>query len=277
MSEHIDPVKLDRLAEVAVRTGVNLQPGQDLVITAPMAALELVRRITVHAYKAGAGIVMPFFSDDEITLARYENAPDESFDHAPEWFYEGLAAAYKGGAARMAITGDDPMLLAEQDPSKVARLSKATSIAAKPAMNPIVGFEVNWNIVAYPGAAWASRVFPDLPVDEAQSKLMDAIYAASRLDGDDPLDKTGHISPNRSFQMSMMTTNAPWRAPFLRLARLFHLSGKVTDHGTQNPPRDPRNLPAINDHLARDIGLSPADLERQRLVLPSQSTHHPGL
>ena len=77
--------------------------------------------------------------------------------------------------------------------------------------------------------------------------------------------------------MSMMTTNAPWRAPFLRLARLFHLSGKVTDHGTQNPPRDPRNLPAINDHLARDIGLSPADLERQRLVLPSQSTHHPGL
>jgi aminopeptidase len=187
MSDHIDPVKLDRLAEVAVRTGVNLQKGQDLVITAPMSALPLVQRIAVHAYKAGAGVVMPFFSDDAITLARYENADDASFDHAPGWFYEGLAAAFKGGAARMAITGDDPMLLSEQDHAKVARLSKATSIAAKPAMNPIVGFEVNWNIVAYPGAGWAARVFPDLPVEEAQGKLMDAIYAASRLDGDDPV------------------------------------------------------------------------------------------
>ena len=187
MSSHIDPVKLDRLAEVAVRTGVNLQPGQDLVITAPMSAVDLVRRIAVHAYKAGAGIVTPFFTDEAITLARYEHAPDESFDRAPGWFYEGLAAAYKSGAARMAITGDDPMLLAEQDPAKVARLSKATSIAAKPAMNPIVGFEVNWNIVAYPGAGWAARVFPDLPVEEAQGKLMDAIYEASRLGGDDPV------------------------------------------------------------------------------------------
>lgn len=87
----------------------------------------------------------------------------------------------------MAITGDDPMLLADQDPAKVARLSKATSIAAKPAMAPIVGFEVNWNIVAFPGAGWAARVFPDLPVAEAQGKLMDAIYKASRLDGDDPV------------------------------------------------------------------------------------------
>ncbi|SEW30368.1 aminopeptidase [Cognatiyoonia koreensis] len=183
----IDPVKLDRLAEVAVRTGVNLQPGQDLVITAPMAALDLVRAITVHAYKAGAGIVTPFFTDDQITLARYEHAPDDSFDRAPNWFFDGLAQAFKGGAARMAISGDDPMLLAEQDPAKIARLSKATSIAAKPAMNPIVGFEVNWNIVAYPSAGWAARVFPDMPVDAAQGKLMDAIYKASRLEGDDPV------------------------------------------------------------------------------------------
>ncbi|SEM73623.1 aminopeptidase T. Metallo peptidase. MEROPS family M29 [Loktanella fryxellensis] len=187
MSDHLDPVKLDRLAEVAVRTGVNLQPGQDLIITANMSALPLVQRIAVHAYKAGAGLVIPFFTDDAITLARYENAADDSFDRAPAWFYEGLGKAYKAGAARMAITGDDPMLLAEQDPARVARASKAVSIAAKPAMQPIVGFEVNWNIVAFPGAAWAARVFPDLPVDQAQGKLLDAIYDASRLGGDDPV------------------------------------------------------------------------------------------
>ncbi len=187
MSDHIDPEKLNRLAEVAVRTGVNLQPGQDLIITAPMAALPLVRLITEHAYKAGAGQVLPFFSDDAITLARFEYGADESFDKAPGWFFEGMGKAFKEGAARMAVSAEDPMLLADVDPAKVARVSKATSIARKPAMDPIVGFEVNWNIVAYPGEGWAAQVFPDLPVEEAQGKLMDAIYAASRLEGDDPV------------------------------------------------------------------------------------------
>lgn len=183
----IDADKLDRLAEVAVRTGVNLAEGQELVITAPIEALPLVRRIAVHAYKAGASLVTPMFNDGEITKARYARGNDASFDAAPAWLFEGMGNAFKSGAARMAITGDDPMLLAEADSEKVARVGKATSLAAKPAMNPIVGFEVNWNIVAYPGAGWAAQVFPDLPVEEAQGKLMDAIYDASRIGGDDPV------------------------------------------------------------------------------------------
>ena len=183
----IDTEKLDRLAEVAVRIGVNVQPGQDLVITAPTEAIDLVRRISVYAYKAGARVVVPFFSDDAITLARFQNARDDSFDYAPGWLYEAMGNAFKEGAARLAIRGDDPLLLADQDPAKVARLGKASSIAAKPAMDPIVGFEINWNIVAFPGASWAATVFPDLPVPEAQAKLMDAIYSASRLEGDDPV------------------------------------------------------------------------------------------
>lgn len=84
----IDSAKLDKLAEVAIRIGLNLQPGQDLFLTAPVAALPLVRRIAEHAYKAGAGIVTPLLSDEEITLARYRNAPDASFDKAPGWLYQ---------------------------------------------------------------------------------------------------------------------------------------------------------------------------------------------
>ena len=61
MSNTLDHKKLDRLAEVAVRTGVNLAKGQELVITAPIEALPLVRLIAEHAYKAGAALVTPNF------------------------------------------------------------------------------------------------------------------------------------------------------------------------------------------------------------------------
>lgn len=187
VSATIDPVKLDRLAQVAVKVGLNLQEGQDLFLTAPIAALPLVRRIAEHAYKAGAGLVIPLFSDDEITLARYRNAPDASFDRAAGWLYEGVAKAFSQNTARLAIVGDNPMLLSGEDPAKVSRASKANSLAYKPALEKIAGFDINWNIVAFPSVAWARQMFPEVADDIAVAKLADAIFAASRVDNDDPI------------------------------------------------------------------------------------------
>ena len=183
----IDQVKLDRLAQVAVNVGLGLQPGQDLLLTAPVAALPLVRAIARHAYGAGAGLVTPIFSDEEIGLSRYRFASDQSFDRAPGWLYEGMAKAFSGNTARLAIVGDDPMLLAKEDPARVARANKANSMAYQPALQKIAGFDINWNIVAWPGTAWAKLVFPGEDEAGAVGKLADAIFAASRVDGDDPV------------------------------------------------------------------------------------------
>jgi aminopeptidase len=183
----IDPVRLDKLAEVAVKVGLQLQKGQDLVLTAPIAALPLVRLITRHAYMAGAGLVTTFYADEETTLARYAYAPDESFDKASGWLYDGMAEAFEGGAARLAIAGDNPMLLAGQDPAKVARANKANSIAYKPALEHISNFDINWNICSYPNPSWAKLVFPDLPIAEAVGRLAEAIFAASRVNEADPV------------------------------------------------------------------------------------------
>ena len=185
ISASIDPVKLDRLAEVAIRIGLNLQPGQDLLLTAPSVALPLVRRIAEHAYKAGAGLVTPILSDEEITLARYRFAPDDSFDRAAGWLYEGMSKAFAANTARLAIVGDNPMLLAGEDPAKVSRASKANSMAYQPALEKIVGFDINWNIISYPSPAWAKQMFPGDEEDVAVAKLADAIFAASRVDNDD--------------------------------------------------------------------------------------------
>lgn len=183
----IDPLKLDCLAEVAVKVGLGLQEGQDLVLTAPVTALPLVRRIAFHAYQAGAGLVTPILSDDQTTLMRYREGHNASFDKAAGWLYEGMAKAYESNAARLAIAGDNPMLLAHEDPQKVARAGRAASMAYKPALAKISNFDINWNIVSYPNSDWAALVFPDLSIVEATEKLAEAIFSASRVNGDDPI------------------------------------------------------------------------------------------
>ena len=183
----IDPVKLDKLGEVAIKVGLQLAEGQDLIITAPMTAAPLVRRITEHAYKAGAGLVTTIYSDEEATLMRFRHARDASFDRAAGWLYAGMAEAYKNNAARLAISGDNPMMLANEDPEKVSRANRANSAAYRPALELITGFDINWNIVSYPTPNWAKLVFPNDPEEVAIAKLADAIFKASRVDRDDPI------------------------------------------------------------------------------------------
>ncbi len=195
--------KLDRLAEVAVRAGLGIAPGQELLMTATIDALPLARRITEHAYKAGASLVTTLFSDEESALLRFRHAPDASFDTAPTWLYEAMAQAFRKGAARLAIAGNNPSLLSHEDPEKVSRANRATSKAYRPAMDLITRHEINWTIVSCATPAWAAAVFPNLPPEEAMSRLWDAIFAASRADQPDPLaawkvhDANLHASADR--------------------------------------------------------------------------------
>ena len=182
----IDP-ELDKLGEVAIKVGLQLAEGQDLLITAPMTAAPLVRRITEHAYKAGAGLVTTIYSDEQATLMRYKHGNEASFDKAAGWLYAGMAEAFKNNTARLAISGDNPMMLAGQDPAKVSRANRANSAAYRPALELITGFDINWNIVSYPTLAWAKLVFPNDAEDVAVGKLADAIFAASRVDQPDPI------------------------------------------------------------------------------------------
>jgi aminopeptidase len=178
---------LDRLAEVAVRVGLGIAPGQELVMTATLDAVPLARLITAHAYKAGASLVTPLFTDEELALLRFHYAPDASFDAAPSWLFEGMAQAYRNGAARLAIIGNDPSLLSQQDPERVSRMNRATSKAYRPALELIARHEINWTIVACATPAWAAAVFPNLSPDEGLDGLWEAIFAASRADQPDPM------------------------------------------------------------------------------------------
>jgi aminopeptidase len=179
--------KLDLLAEVAVRVGLGLRAGQELVMTASLDALPLARRITGQAYRAGASLVTTLYADDTATLMRYHFAPDESFDHAAGWLYDGMGAAFKSGAARLAIAGGNPSLLSNEDGEKVGRANRAVSMAYRPALELITRHAINWTIVASATPAWAAAMFPDDAPDVALAKVWEAIFQTTRINNDDPV------------------------------------------------------------------------------------------
>jgi len=179
--------RLDKLAQVAVHVGLGLKEGQELVITAPVEAVSLARKITEHAYRAGSSLVTVLYEDDAATLLRYQHAPDASFDQAQKWLFDGMAEAFQGGAARLHIAGNDPSLLKDQNPERVARANRARSMAYKRALELITSYHINWTIVAYAQPAWACKVFPGEPESKAVENLWEAIFRASRIDTPDPV------------------------------------------------------------------------------------------
>ncbi len=179
--------KLERLAQVAVHSGLGLERGQELVMTASIEALPLARLITEQAYKAGASLVTTLYTDEHSTLLRYRNGDDAGFDTAAGWLFEGMAQAFRNGAARLAIAGGNPSLLSKEDPEKVGRANRAVSKAYRPAIELITRHDINWTIVACATPSWAAAVFPELPPQQATTKLWDAIFAATRVDVDDPI------------------------------------------------------------------------------------------
>ena len=188
MQERTQEEKLDLLAQVAVNVGLGLKAGQELVMTASTDAMPLARRVTEQAYRAGASLVTTLFSDDEATLMRYRLAPAGSFDHAAKWLYEGMAAAFKSGAARLAIAGGNPALLSNEDPDRVGRANRAVSQAYRPALELITRHEINWTIVASATPAWAAAMFPGEAPDAALGHLWELIFATTRINNADPVD-----------------------------------------------------------------------------------------
>jgi aminopeptidase len=179
--------RLDHLARVAIEVGLGLGKGQELVMTAPLDAVPLARRITEQAYRAGASLVTTLYADDETALMRYRFAPDDAFDTAAGWLYDGMGAAYRNGAARLAITGASPLLLSNEDPDKVGRANRAVSKAYRPALELITRHEINWTIVASATPAWAAAMFPAEEPEVALASLWEAIFRTTRVDRDDPV------------------------------------------------------------------------------------------
>lgn len=179
---------LSRYAYVIVKVGLNVQPGQQVIIQAPVSTLPLVKLVTDEAYKAGASLVVPLLSDEDITISRFKNITNESYlDTASDWLENGIAQAFGDGAARLVILGNNPSAFKDIPMHLISRASKSASKAKSGLYKLVTGGVSNWSIASYATPEWASKVFPDMPIKEAVSKLWDAIYSATRVNTDNPI------------------------------------------------------------------------------------------
>ncbi|TGU56050.1 aminopeptidase, partial [Mesorhizobium sp. M00.F.Ca.ET.186.01.1.1] len=101
----------DRYADLAVKVGVNVQPMQTLVVSAPLSSAPFVRKVARKAYEAGAKHVHIEWTDDELTRMKYDLAPDEAFAEYPQWKAQGMEELAKNGAAFLYVSSTNPDLL----------------------------------------------------------------------------------------------------------------------------------------------------------------------
>lgn len=178
--------KIDAYAELIVRKGAAIQPGQQLLVTAPIERADFVRRVVRAAYAAGSGPVTVVWNDDELSRITYENNPLEYFEHTPVWKREQLNGLAEDGAAFLFLDGSDPAALKGIDPMKPAAAARSRNKECKSFRDGMDFGRNVWCIAGVPVVAWAKEVFPGLSDSEALYRLWVAILEVARADGDDP-------------------------------------------------------------------------------------------
>ncbi len=179
---------LDKYAELIVKIGLNLQPGQRLFIWAQqLEVAPLVRHVAKAAYQNGSKLVSVLWNDDQLGLIRLENAPRDSFEEFPAWKTDARFNAMKRGDATLFIAGRDPDLYKGQDPELVGKTARAYSEHFKPILEMVARNSAQWCVVCPPTPDWAAAVFPESTREDAEMKLWEAVVKTCRLDQPDPV------------------------------------------------------------------------------------------
>jgi aminopeptidase len=177
----------EKYAELALVKGVNLQKGQALMINSTIEGAEFTKIVAKKAYELGAKDVHIIWGDDDLTLWKYQYAPDEVLEHFPEWKVKLHDMYAEDGAAVLSIRSTNPDLLKDIDPTKIAKANKAAAIAMSNFRKYTMNDKITWSIISIPTGDWAQKIFPDKSREDAIASLWEAIIKIVRVDQEDPI------------------------------------------------------------------------------------------
>jgi aminopeptidase len=172
--------RIERYAELAVRVGANVQPGQEVFVHGLVEHAELVRELVRQSYRAGASYVNVEYGDQHVRRAMIELGPDEALTYSPSWLKR--LAETMPGCAQLGTAGDpEPELLADLDGERVGRAMPLE--AAEIFRQHHREKSVNWCGVGAPTEGWARQILGEPDVE----RLWELVAFCFRLDEPDPV------------------------------------------------------------------------------------------
>ncbi len=221
--------KLDAYAELLVRLGLNVQPGQAMTLSAELEHAAFARRVVRAAYRAGARYVDLNWRDDLLECERVQESAPEALDYVPDFVVtrarqmtdEAWPALYLAGPAT-------PDAFESVDATLLTRMRQARRRKTRFSSEAVMADKVAWCVAAVPTLAWAQKVFPNLPPQAALARLWETVLSTVRMDQPDPI--------------------AAWAAHSERLSQLaaaLNRSGVRTLHFVDLAP-GPDGLPATD-------------------------------
>ena len=170
-------------ARLIVRTGVNVQKGQDVLVHADLDQPEFVQMVVEEAYRAKARKVMVNWNYQPLEKVHARGQSLKTMSTVEKWEEARQQYYVDRLPCRIILLSEDPDGLKGVNMEKMAKARQATYKVLKPYIEARENKQ-QWCIAAVPGVAWAKKVFPGLPRGKAVEKLWEAILSASRVTED---------------------------------------------------------------------------------------------
>jgi aminopeptidase len=180
---------LERMADLVVDFGANVQSGQRVHVGASIGQEGLARAVAARAYRARAVFVHVSYSDPWVQRARLDEAVDEALGYEPGWIVQMMRELAEERGATIGLSGPvAPGLLDGADPDRIRR---DVPPGRREAIENLRGARLNWSAIPCPSPGWAALVHPDLDADAALAKLWEQVVHMCRLDEPDPVAAWG--------------------------------------------------------------------------------------
>ena len=184
---------LDNYIEVIIKKGLNIQPGQRLLIMSafdpgvPIELTSFVRSIVEKAYKSGAKFVDVLWRDDEIELLKFKHGNEDTLKEYPFWRTQTAEKFLEDGDALLIIYAENPDLFKEIEPDKISVAQQTMFKHLKPLLDKISKNLSTWLMISAPLVGWSEKIFPDTPTTERIDKFWDILFDICRIKHEDPI------------------------------------------------------------------------------------------
>lgn len=195
---------LDTYAMLIVKTGVNVQQGDLVQLDISVNQAPLARLIVKKTYQAGASQVVLRWTDDVILRQQVENMTLEDLRHVPEYKQTEMDTLVEQRISRISVVSQDPGIFTGVATERIDAYQQYDRKLLFGLRQAAAANKISWTVVAAAEKPWAAKVFPELSEEEQVAALWDAIFKATKVYEEDPIEAWRQHEKNLQAKAAMM-------------------------------------------------------------------------